>query len=1087
MASANGLLALPRGPANGLGSGSVGTPRPTWRHRLIRPKGNLGMAGQIALLLLVGVPLLMVLSRIAAYPEIAGRGGFGLDFLRPLGVILNNHWSLTWLPAIQRPTVVYLLMLPTGALIIALARLTFGLRVFGLRAILIAIGFQEIGAMPGLMLMAAVIVVTVAIRPAMQRLRLPLFARVTVILSLCSGLMVLALLAGPLMKSETVWSVAFFPVIITAMIAEAVAKSIANDSAFMAAWRVGWTIVIAGIIAVIGQTGPAANLMLTFPELMLLQMAAIIVIAEYFDWRLMEGVPERIQRVIEKKDWSMWWAPPIPRIAVVRNPPKTSRTCGTGDPDNEMPAESPNRSLQQLVRALRNKGAIVRVFDGDAHLLRELSKFLPPDSRTGAPGGLVLNLATGVQGIGMPTHIPAMLELAGIPYSGPDPVVHGHLLDRSTLLSRLQRAGLNVPNSWRLRDIHPDELHFPLWIYPPHHVAVPPARFKNRKDLEAYAMEFPATLRKHLLLEEVVDGREIRVALIGNDRIDCLPLLEKVAGQRQRICPAELDETLASQVRESAITAFNAAGCRDYARIDLRVTPAGEVVVTSLNVHEILACGGSFAQSAKAAGLGYEALITRIVRVVCDRYCPTPHSALRTPHRLIPTLRSTLLFLIFTLAFSSSAPATRLIEPADLVKPGFGMIRFQTAGGEKLTAHIYRASRFDSTNGRIWFVMHGVNRNAEDYAKAAAPVAERVNALLVVVEFSRTLYPDGSDYTLGVTTRGSPDGRALKEGRWRTPDAYVYSEIERLFGVIRTTLGGEQSGYYLFGHSAGAQFVHRMLTFLPNAKVLGAVAANAGWYTLPVRGGPHANESPECTMPYGLEATPVDDNAVKALLGRRLTILLGELDTASEDANLRDTPEAQSQGKNRFQRGKHYFQLAQREAHRLGTPFNWRLATVHKARHRAGDILPSTIPFLFTDDMPLCEPAKATNACGPAPLVFADFKYDPPAGDAGDFNRDGRRVGTEDEYVTLRNTGEVPLCISGWTVGDVENRWRHVFPLGTCLNPGESLILFGGGIPTGDFAAQVQWARSGTLSLSNDGDTIELRDSAGRLAQTISW
>ena len=38
---------------------------------------------------------------------------------------------------------------------------------------------------------------------------------------------------------------------------------------------------------------------------------------------VMEGVPERIQRVIEKKDWSMWRAPPIPRIAVVRNPPKT--------------------------------------------------------------------------------------------------------------------------------------------------------------------------------------------------------------------------------------------------------------------------------------------------------------------------------------------------------------------------------------------------------------------------------------------------------------------------------------------------------------------------------------------------------------------------------------------------------------------------------------------------------------------------------------------------------------------------------------------------------------------------------------------
>ncbi|RPJ27866.1 MAG: hypothetical protein EHM35_13980, partial [Planctomycetaceae bacterium] len=419
---------------------------------------------------------------------------------------------------------------------------------------------------------------------------------------------------------------------------------------------------------------------------------------------------------------------------------------------------------------------------------------------------------------------------------------------------------------------------------------------------------------------------------------------------------------------------------------------------------------------------------------------------------------------------STADPPTRLrvlFSDQALLRLGFGIIGHQTARGENLKAYIYRASRFDSTTGRIWFVMHGVNRNAEDYARAAAPVAERVNALLVVVEFPISVYPRSSDYTLGVTTYGPADGRALEEGRWRTPDDYLYSEIERLFELIRATLGGKQPGYYLFGHSAGAQFAHRMLTFLPNVKVIAAVAANAGWYTLPARGG-----APEFTMPYGLQGTPIDDAAVRTLLGRRLTILLGELDTATaaEDEELRDTSEAQYQGTNRFERGRFYFQLGQGEAQRLRTAFNWRLATVDKANHRAGDVLPSVVPFLFADDMPLCEPAIATNV-----IVFSDFKYDPPL-DAGDFNRDGRRVGTGDEYVTRRNTGQIPVCIAGWTLGDALERWRHVFPLGTRLNPGESLTVFGGGIPTGDFGRQVQWARSGLLSLSNDGDTIELRD-----------
>ena len=1107
MSASDGFLALPRAP----------TPTSGWWRGLVRPKGNLGTSGKVVLLLLACVPLLLVLSRIAAYPEVAAQGGF-LSFLRPPGVVLNNHWSLTWLPAAQRSTVLYLLMIPTGALIIALARLTFGLRVFGLRAILIAIGFQAIGVVPSVMLILAVIGVTVAVRPAMQRLRLPLFARITVILSLCSTLMVAALLAGPLIKSETLWSMAFFPVIITAMLAEAVAKSITNDSTIMAAWRVGWTIVAAGIIAAIGQTGPAANLMLTFPELMLLQMAAIIVIAEYFDFRLMEGIPEKLQRVLEKKDWSMWWAPPTPRIAVVRNPPKQLLPDGS-----EIGVESSNSSLQQLVRALRDEGAVVRVFDGDANLLRELEKFLPVDSRTGARRGLVLNLATGVQGIGMPIHVPAMLELAGIAYSGPDPVMQGHLLDRSTLLARLHRAGLNVPGCWRFGDINPEELAFPLWIYPPHHVAVPPARLKSRKSFDAYASEFPKPVRDHLMIEEVVEGREIRVALIGNDQIECLPLLEKVAGRRDRVCPAEVEESLASRIRERAITAFRAAGCRDYARIDVRITPDGQIVIVSVNVHDILAYNGSFAQAARAAGLRYQALINRITQAARERYSgQTPIANPEAPgnatdRRSSIVIRNSLFAVLSFVALSvcssegrASSPTlqnawgsvsqsfgifrldgarpsevrARLIEGGDLSKAGFGTICFESARREKLKAHIYRATRFDSTTGRVWFVMHGVNRNAEDYVRAAAPVAERVDALLVVVEFSRSAYPNGADYTLGVTTYGAADGRALKEGRWRSPDMYVYSEIERLFGLITRTLGGKQPGYYLFGHSAGAQFVHRMLTFLPNARVLGAVAANAGWYTLPVRGDPHADESPEFVMPYGLHGTPVDETAVRTLLGRNLTIILGELDTASadEDANVRDTRETRSQGRNRVERGKHYFELSQREAQRLGTPFNWRLATVHKANHRASDMLPSVVPFLFATNTPLCEPAEATEE-----IVFSDFKFDPPGGDAGDFNRDGRRVGVEDEYVTLRNSGQVALCISGWTLGDAEEKSRHVFPLGTRLKPGESVVVFGGGIPTGDFGGQVQWARSGQLSLSNDGDTIELRDSAGRLAQRVIW
>ena len=76
-----------------------------------------------------------------------------------------------------------------------------------------------------------------------------------------------------------------------------------------------------------------------------------------------------------------------------------------------------------------------------------------------------------------------------------------------------------------------------------------------------------------------------------------------------------------------------------------------------------------------------------------------------------------------------------------LAKGGFNKIGFVTRDGKILVAHIYRPSRFDPVNGPIWFVMHGIKRNADYYVETAAPVAERYQALTIVIEFSHRYYP----------------------------------------------------------------------------------------------------------------------------------------------------------------------------------------------------------------------------------------------------------------------------------------------------------------------------------------------------------
>jgi hypothetical protein len=79
------------------------------------------------------------------------------------------------------------------------------------------------------------------------------------------------------------------------------------------------------------------------------------------------------------------------------------------------------------------------------------------------------------------------------------------------------------------------------------------------------------------------------------------------------------------------------------------------------------------------------------------------------------------------------------------------------------------------------------------------------------------------------------------------------------------------------------------------------------------------------------------------------------------------------------------------------------------------------------------------------------------------------------------------VCLSGWALGDVKNPERHVFPLGRALPPGGTLLVFGGGVPTGRFdGAQVQWATAG-LGLRNEGDVVTLRDRADVIVRQVSW
>ena len=115
----------------------------------------------------------------------------------------------------------------------------------------------------------------------------------------------------------------------------------------------------------------------------------------------------------------------------------------------------------------------------------------------------------------------------------------------------------------------------------------------------------------------------------------------------------------------------------------------------------------------------------------------------------------------------------------------------------------------------VVFVMHGVNRDAEQEFRRSVPAGiepraalpEQHNVLLLVPEFSHALFPGRNAYNFGDVVEDEDPARRRPRERW------AFSSIDGIFTALRTALHLNAQGFHLFGHSAGAQFVHRFVAF----------------------------------------------------------------------------------------------------------------------------------------------------------------------------------------------------------------------------------------------------------------------------------
>jgi hypothetical protein len=243
----------------------------------------------------------------------------------------------------------------------------------------------------------------------------------------------------------------------------------------------------------------------------------------------------------------------------------------------------------------------------------------------------------------------------------------------------------------------------------------------------------------------------------------------------------------------------------------------------------------------------------------------------------------------------------------------------------------------DNVNAQtpLVFVFHGVERNAEDYRDALVAKSNQHQFILVVPEFSETFYPSANQYNLGnVFVNGeNPSLTTLNpESIW------TFSIIEPLFDYIISSLQNASTHYHIIGHSAGAQFTHRLLMYKPNGRYQKVVSSAAGWYTVP-----NTSEN----FPYGFKESPLMSLSLPALLEKKVIVQVGSLDNNPNASGLRRNSIVDIQGTHRLARAQYFFNFTQDLALTHQVDFQWELQILQGFNHNFAPAIQRATDLIF--------------------------------------------------------------------------------------------------------------------------------------------
>ncbi len=230
--------------------------------------------------------------------------------------------------------------------------------------------------------------------------------------------------------------------------------------------------------------------------------------------------------------------------------------------------------------------------------------------------------------------VQGMLELAQVKYTGSGVLASAVGMDKDAFRKIMIAEGLPVPKyisidkQYKLSDVFKKLGKMPYFIKPVSGGSSVGASIARDENELNKGLKEAFKYGKKVLIDEYVQGRELTCAVLGNDTLKVLPVIEikPIKGHffdyeskytesgAEEIVPANLDKKITKKIQELSLRVFKALNCRGFGRIDFILKNNGDPVILEINTIPGLTPMSLLPKAAAADGISYSALLDIIIK-----------------------------------------------------------------------------------------------------------------------------------------------------------------------------------------------------------------------------------------------------------------------------------------------------------------------------------------------------------------------------------------------------------------------------------------------------------------------------------------